>query len=90
MSIFVIGINYKTAPLAVREQIYFAQDKLPLYLQDLLNRGIASEAVLLSTCNRSELYANAEDLVSLRAWFCTFSFSKALLDSAGCVFFVRR
>ena len=70
MSIFTIGVNHKTAPITLREKIYFAADKLSLYLQDLLNRGIANEAVLISTCNRSELYCEAEDADALVNWFC--------------------
>lgn len=70
MSIFVIGINHKTATVTQREQFYFAFDKLSLYLRDLLDRGLATEAVLLSTCNRSELYCEAETLVGIREWFC--------------------
>jgi len=69
MSIFAIGINYKTAPLAVREKIYFATDKLALYLQDLLNTGHAQEAVLLSTCNRSELYCETNNVQAVQDWF---------------------
>lgn len=70
MSIFVIGINHKTAPVTLREKVYFALDKLSLYLQDLLSRGITEEAVLLSTCNRSELYCDSNDIGALRDWFC--------------------
>lgn len=70
MSIFVIGMNHKTAPVTLREKVYFAFDKLSLYLQDLLNRGIAQEAVLLSTCNRSELYCDSHDIGAVREWFC--------------------
>lgn len=71
MSIFVIGINHKTAPVTLREKIYFAKDLLPLYLQDLLALGIVHEAVLLSTCNRSEVYCHADDIQAVRNWFCT-------------------
>jgi len=70
MSIYAIGITHHTAPVTVREKIYFPVDKLALYLQDLLSRGIASEAVLISTCNRSELYCEANDSEALYAWFC--------------------
>jgi len=69
MSIFVIGINHKTAPIALREKVFFAEDKLALYLQDLLQQGLLSEAVLLSTCNRSELYCVADDVLPLIDWF---------------------
>src|SRR3990167_6387920 len=70
MSIFVIGINHKTAPVALREQLYFSKDALSLYLQDLVNNGVADEAVLLSTCNRSELYCETDDISKVRTWFC--------------------
>lgn len=70
MPIFVIGINHRTASVALREQIYFSLEKLPLYLQDLLNRGHAREAVLLSTCNRSELYCETDELDASKNWFC--------------------
>jgi glutamyl-tRNA reductase len=70
MSICVIGFNHKTASVNVRERVYFALDKLSLYLQDLLGHHIAHEAVLLSTCNRSELYCDTNDVFALRDWFC--------------------
>lgn len=70
MSIFVVGINHKTAPVSLREKIYFSLEKVGLYLQDILNRGIAREAVLLSTCNRSELYCEATDSSGIYEWFC--------------------
>lgn len=69
MSIFAIGINHKTAPIELREQAYFASDKLSLYLQELLSSGAVREAVLLSTCNRSELYCEADDLRLVKTWF---------------------
>lgn len=71
MSIFVVGINHKTAAVTLREKIYFAFDKLSLYLNDLLSRGYAREAVLLSTCNRSELYCDSNDISAVIDWFCT-------------------
>src|SRR5262245_43828138 len=69
MSLYVIGINHKTAPVTLREKIYFPVEKLSLYLQDALARGMR-EAVLLSACNRSELYCETEDLSLARDWFC--------------------
>ncbi len=69
MSIFVLGMNHKTAPVALREKVYFSLDKLSLYLQDLVNHGYTQEAVLLSTCNRSELYCETHDIVAIRDWF---------------------
>lgn len=71
MSIYVIGVNFKTAPVSVREQIYFADDKLSLYLQDITQSNVADEAMLLSTCNRSELYCKADDVNRVCDWFCS-------------------
>jgi glutamyl-tRNA reductase len=77
MAILVLGINHKTAAIAVRESLYFPVEKLSLYLQDLMHRGLAREAVLLSTCNRSELYCEADDVQLLKEWLC----SQASVDS---------
>lgn len=69
MAIFVVGVNHKTASVALREQIFFAPDQLPLYLQDLFATGFTKEAVLLSTCNRSELYCETDEYQNIRDWF---------------------
>lgn len=83
MSIFVVGINHKTAPVSIREKVYFPVDKLALYLQDLVSRGIAHEAVLLSTCNRSELYCDTDNITAVREWFyAQSSAEQAQLDGA--------
>lgn len=70
MPIIVCGISHKTAPVALREQVIFAADKLSLYLHDLLTNENVREAVLLSTCNRSELYCEADDVDQVIDWFC--------------------
>lgn len=70
MSICVVGINHKTADVAVREKVYFPFDKLSLYLRDLLQGACAREAVLLSTCNRSELYCQSDNIDAVFDWFC--------------------
>jgi glutamyl-tRNA reductase len=70
MPIIACGINHKTAPVALREKVVFTQEKLALYLQDLLAHEGVSEAVLLSTCNRSELYCNVDDASKIVDWFC--------------------
>ncbi|WP_448550350.1 glutamyl-tRNA reductase [Thalassotalea fusca] len=56
MSIVAVGINHKTAPVAVREKISFNPDKLSIALQDMLEHVQCQEAAILSTCNRTELY----------------------------------
>ena len=70
MPIIVCGINYKTAPIALRERAVFPSEKIPLYLNDLQTQENIAEAVLLSTCNRSELYCVTEDVERAVDWFC--------------------
>jgi glutamyl-tRNA reductase len=57
MSVVAIGLNHRSAPVALRERFAFAEGKIPDALKTLRDSGIASEAVILSTCNRVEIYA---------------------------------
>lgn len=70
MPIIACGINHKTAPIALREKVVFQADKLALYLQDLIAHENLREAVLLSTCNRSEIYCDTDDVAGVQEWFC--------------------
>lgn len=58
MPLIACGINHKTAPLAVREQVVFLPEQMPLALRALLDQGAANEAIILSTCNRTEIYTH--------------------------------
>ncbi len=60
MSFVVIGLNHATAPLDVLEQVTVAPDELDKALHDLSLRPYVSESVVLSTCNRTEVYILAE------------------------------
>ncbi|MDB6124576.1 MAG: Glutamyl-tRNA reductase [Pedosphaera sp.] len=57
MPLVVIGLSHHSAPVTVRERFAFAEARIPAVLQLLRDSGIVSEAVILSTCNRVELYA---------------------------------
>ncbi len=57
MSILLLGISHKDAPLSVREAFAYAGDERERVLNRILTEGAAREAVLLCTCNRTELYA---------------------------------
>jgi glutamyl-tRNA reductase len=57
MSIVVIGLSHHTSPVTVREKFAFSEDAIAPALNELKARGIVEEAVILSTCNRVELYA---------------------------------
>lgn len=62
MAIWAVGINHKTAPVSVREQVAFDPARMPEVLQQLSDMPAVDEVVVLSTCNRTELYCSAEQL----------------------------
>lgn len=57
MSIVVLGLNHRSSPVELRERFAFAEARIPATLEELCSGGIAEEAVILSTCNRVEIYA---------------------------------
>jgi glutamyl-tRNA reductase len=60
MTLFVSGLSPRTAPVALREQLAVEEDKLRELLRDVGATGALGEAVVLSTCNRVEVYGVAE------------------------------
>lgn len=60
MSIVVIGVNHRTSPLSVLERMTLSQDEQVKAVHSLVARSNVNEAVILSTCNRTEVYAVAE------------------------------
>ena len=59
--IVVVGVSHRTAPLAVREALAFPRDQLRDALLRLRAETGAGEAMILSTCNRVELYTRQDD-----------------------------
>ncbi len=57
MPLIVIGLNHRSSPVVVRERFAFDEERVPGALKSLRQAGIAEEAVILSTCNRVEIYA---------------------------------
>jgi glutamyl-tRNA reductase len=57
MPIVVIGLSHHSSPVALRERFAFAEARIPAVLEILRTSRIAEEAVILSTCNRVEIYA---------------------------------
>jgi glutamyl-tRNA reductase len=55
--IVLVGLSHRSAPVELRERFAFAEAKIPAVLKSLRDTGIAEEAVILSTCNRVEIYA---------------------------------
>ena len=72
MTLLAIGINHQTAPVDLRERVAFAEHALPGALAALRAQPGVREVVLLSTCNRTELYAAADDDgKALDAWLAS-------------------
>ena len=61
MPLFALGINHQTAPVALRERVAFSGDALAGALAQVRALPMVREVALLSTCNRTELYAVADD-----------------------------
>jgi len=59
MTLLAVGINYQTAPVAIRERLSFPAEALQPALQELHRINEISEAAILSTCNRTEFYCAA-------------------------------
>jgi len=59
MHLIVVGVNHKTAPVEIREKLAFSAKHLEDSLQKLINSAHLSESVILSTCNRVEIYGRA-------------------------------
>jgi glutamyl-tRNA reductase len=62
MNIIVVGLNHKTALIEVREKFAFDGDKLGNAIEQLKASKITDENVILSTCNRVEMYAGVKDI----------------------------
>lgn len=65
MKIWSMGMNHKTAPLAIREKVAVSIEELPYIVKNLTALPGVYEVVLLSTCNRTELYCVADNLYQI-------------------------
>jgi len=61
MTLLALGINYTTAPVSIREQLAFPAETLSTAVKDLWQQPNISEAAILSTCNRTEIYCTLEN-----------------------------
>jgi glutamyl-tRNA reductase len=68
MPLFTLGLNHTTAPLEVREKVVFEPELLSDALRDLTSAGHATEAAILSTCNRTEVYFEGGDSKAVAEW----------------------
>ncbi|TCW33076.1 glutamyl-tRNA reductase [Gulbenkiania mobilis] len=72
MHLVAIGLNHQTAPLSVREKLAFPAETLPGALESLVNSRAATEAAIVSTCNRTELYCASPDPAAPTRWLSAF------------------
>lgn len=76
MTLLALGINHKTAPVSLRERVTFSPDTLDQALESLLSQPMVQGGVVLSTCNRTELYLSVEEQDNLHdklvRWLCDY------------------
>jgi glutamyl-tRNA reductase len=74
MSLIAIGLNHTTAPVAIRERLTFGPDVIVAALRSVTERAGVDEAVILSTCNRTEVYCSQSgaDPELTRDWLAEF------------------
>ncbi|CCJ82852.1 Glutamyl-tRNA reductase [Cronobacter dublinensis 1210] len=76
MTLLALGINHKTAPVSLRERVTFSPDSLDQALESLLSQPMVQGGVVLSTCNRTELYLSVEEQDNLHdklvRWLCDY------------------
>lgn len=68
----VVGLNHRNVPLELLERMSVSRQGTPKALYDLMTRDNVTEAVLISTCNRTEIYANAERFHGAVGDICDF------------------
>ncbi len=72
MQLFTLGLNHQTAPLAMRERVAFAAERLQTALTELVHRKPVREAAILSTCNRTEIYCAAGEPGAALDWLADY------------------
>ncbi|RDI44177.1 glutamyl-tRNA reductase [Falsibacillus pallidus] len=72
MHIIVVGLNYKTAPVEIRERLSFNEAQLEEAMNALKNKKSILENVIISTCNRTEVYAVVDQLHTGRYYIKEF------------------
>ncbi|PPI88789.1 glutamyl-tRNA reductase [Candidatus Pantoea edessiphila] len=76
MTLFVLGVNHKTASINLRERLSFGQEIVHKALNNLLSNSRIQSAVFISTCNRIEIYISINEQVTLKEylinWLCKY------------------
>ena len=61
MNLFALGVNHETAPVEIRETVSFSAERVFNALQELKTKQLVAESIILSTCNRTEIYFTLKD-----------------------------
>ena len=72
MTVFVLGTNHRTAALDVRERVAFVPEQMVDALRDAIDKAELSEVAILSTCNRTEIYASGGEPEQLLTWLSEY------------------
>ena len=72
MQLYAFGLNHTTAPLNVREQVVFHAELLVQALRELVDRRAVSEAAIVSTCNRTEVYCHTSEPRAAIEWMAGY------------------
>ncbi|HEX7115754.1 MAG TPA: glutamyl-tRNA reductase [Steroidobacter sp.] len=88
MPLHVIGINHRTAPVEIREKVVFAGEELPEALRALSTLPGVRESLIVSTCNRTELYCVSEgDGPGLVEWLSGWhDLARHRIDIEACLY----
>ncbi|MGB5347765.1 MAG: glutamyl-tRNA reductase [Woeseia sp.] len=84
MPLKILGLNHNTAPVEIREQVVYSPDTAKSALAEVVRLEGVNEAVVVSTCNRTEFYVDASDdgVATLTAWLSkTQNLNEAALQS---------
>ena len=68
MSLLACGLNYKTTPIEMREKFIFSREEITSVLKGFVSETKINEAVILSTCNRTEIYTKNQNKESITEW----------------------
>ncbi len=82
MPLHILGLNHTTAPVEIREQVVFSSDEIERVLRQITGLPEVVEAVVLSTCNRTEFYVetSGRGLQSVQSWLI----ADQQLDATAC------
>jgi glutamyl-tRNA reductase len=83
MRILLLGVSHHTAPIDLRERLSFAPDRIAGALGEIAQQAGIGETVLLSTCNRTEMYVTCDDMENGRERLARFLTEYHSLDPRG-------